>query len=455
MKSKIEFKQEVKELCDIAFSNALLKMKEGKFDNTDVKNWDGNDIKIFLERVYEGFKIAQNKIIEQMTFYQQKLNEANEGLKTSKKDRNKQSESNNKNLISKINSRLKILSYIMDGIAWQLFYRQKYITKRFFLDETSKSLINSNISHVKKVADKINEDPMKFALISDLTNFIQIGDLVIKSKDGTAISELKEGKVNDELIKIKEKVFKENSPNKEIENIVKSLDQKRLKQLKRMLKQDLRMFNIADVINNEEGIDHRTGKEIKIISTDSPTIHYYNVILEAIENLKEKNWSYQVEDLSIIHIGIYKPESFKLAKIAISSILNSQTKNYIITDFKQIINNTSEPIFAKPLSPDLINDLLFDNIKIIIGIDISMFSARFEEIFGIKTEFLSRKETMKLIEEDKENAKNIFMIENKAIKFINPKNGNYVILGGGIISKLLFDNVHPISIFEYINKTLE
>lgn len=57
---------------------------------------------------------------------------------------------------------------------------------------------------------------------------------------------------------------------------------------------------------------------------------------------------------------------------------------------------------------------------------------------------------MKLLEKNKE----FFRIDNRAIKFINPQNANYAILGGGIISKLLFDNYHPISIFEYINELL-
>lgn len=78
-------------------------------------------------------------------------------------------------------------------------------------------------------------------------------------------------------------------------------------------------------------------------------------------------------ELSIIHIGAYKPVSYYLANVAIRSILEGEKKKHIIADYKQIINATSEPIFAKPFHPNLINDLLFDDLRIIIGIDLTIF----------------------------------------------------------------------------------
>ncbi|WP_147293582.1 hypothetical protein [Chryseobacterium indoltheticum] len=454
MKSKSEFKEEYKEICDLAFSYAVSNMNENICEEPNIKNWTKENKTKFLSLVNEGFKKAQNEIIDQIIFYQEKLAIAKIELKTSRKNRDKNLEKEIKSNIDLILYRLKLLSYIMDGIAWQLFGGQTFITKRFYIGETPKTLTNSNILHVKNVADKINEDPLQFALISDLTNFVQIGDLVIKRKNGVGISELKEGKINEELIEIKNKIYQSDISNEIINNTIKELDKKKLEQLQRMLKQDARMQDAIDVVNNEEGNDHKTGKEIKIISNESPTHYYHNEILRTISGLSDKNWAYLVDDLSIIHIGAYKPDSYILSNIAIRAILDEQSKNYIIADYKQIINATSQPIFAKPLPPEIINEILFDDIRIIIGIDLTMFFERFEEIFGIKTEFLSRKETKKLLEENKENAKNFFAIDNRAIKFVNPKNGNYVILGGGIISKLLFDNYHPISIFEYINELL-
>jgi hypothetical protein len=90
------------------------------------------------------------------------------------------------------------LSNIADGIAIQMMSQQVHIARRLHIGEKSTKLFeNANIEHTIKEADKINEDPGNFAQISDLTSFVQIGDLLIAHKTpGLCISEIKEGKTN-------------------------------------------------------------------------------------------------------------------------------------------------------------------------------------------------------------------------------------------------------------------
>src|SRR5699024_8701379 len=99
-----------------------------------------------------------------------------------------------------IEQRLKTFSHIADGIAWQLIGGEIHIAKRFYLQEKGqKRLKESNIDHAIKVAKEINKDPNNFALISDITNFIQIGDLLVVSEGTIGIMELKQGKVNKQI----------------------------------------------------------------------------------------------------------------------------------------------------------------------------------------------------------------------------------------------------------------
>jgi uncharacterized metal-binding protein len=81
-----------------------------------------------------------------------------------------------------------------------------------------------------------------------------------------------------------------------------------------------------------------------------------------------------------------------------------------------------------------------------LGLDLEKFFHDFE-VLGVKTKVLSRKQTIKLKEIDKLNAKNIFEINNQAFELTDEETGNSIILGGGIISKLLYDNISPMTIY--------
>jgi hypothetical protein len=81
-----------------------------------------------------------------------------------------------------------------------------------------------------------------------------------------------------------------------------------------------------------------------------------------------------------------------------------------------------------------------------LGFDLEKFFHDFE-FFGVKTKVLSRKQTVKLKERDKLNAKNIFEINKQAFELTDEETGNSMILGGGIISKLIYDNISPLTIY--------
>lgn len=446
MISTEEFKIIVKEISDLAFSNATNKLSTELQNNLNPENWN-DDLKIkFKELVHEGFKSAQLKIVEQIIDYQKLLEQNKSDLKSSRQVKDKISENIFKIENKEINKRISILLHIGDGIAWQLFGAQVYIIRRFYINENTKTLEESNIAHSLKVAAVINENPDDFALITDITNFIQVSDLIVLQGDEIGILELKEGKVNDELIKLKDEIFNSAQNENKLKEIENNLEPKKLKQFIRMLKQNIRMMHTIEVLNTDEGQDIKSNNKIKILNSDHKTETYSTKISQTIDKLGDNNWSYDVDFGSIIHIGVYKPPLFTMAQTVIPAILKD-CKHKLIIDYSSILKNLSEPLFAKPLSKNDIQKILFDDIKIIIGLNLDKFFSDFEKYFDVTTKVLSRKETMKLKELDKENAKNIFELDHQAFQLTDLETGNSMILGGGIISKLLYDNISPLTIY--------
>lgn len=446
MHSKEHFKIIIKKISDLAFSNAIKNLTSEMKLNPNTREWN-NELKLKFKRlVHDGFKAAQLRIVEEISLYQKKLNEYKTEQKQARINRDNISVAKYKNLIEEVENRLKILSHIGDGIVWQLFGAQVYRIRRFYINESSKTLKESNIKHALEVASVINQNPDDFALITDITNFIQISDLIVLKDNQLSIAELKDGKVNDELIKLKAEYFASDNNEEKLKEIGTNLDSKKLKQFYRMLRQDMRMIQTIEVINEDKGTDINTGKNIKILTPKHKTETYSKKIYETIEKLKDSNWAYEVDFGGIIHIGIYKPASYDLSNIVIPALLN-ESKHKLIVNFSSILKNLSEPLFAKPFPPEIIHDLLFDDIRIILGFNLDKFFSDFEKFYDVKTKVLSRKETMKLKEMDKLNSRNIFEIDNQAFELTDIQSGNSMILGGGIISKLIYDNISPLTIY--------
>lgn len=446
MQSKDDFKITLKEISDLAFSNAVRNLKAEIQKNPDPRKWNHKLQLKFKHLVHDGFKGAQLRLVEEIAFYQKMLGEYKAKLKTARVERDKKTETEFKIQIAEIENRLKFLSHIGDGIVWQLFGAQVYKIRRFYINESAKTLEESNIEHALEVASIINQNPDDFALITDITNFIQISDLIVLKDNQLGILELKDGKVNDELMKLKTEYFASTDVEEKLKEIQTNLDPKKLKQFFRMLKQDIRMIQTIQILNEDEGTDVNSGKKMKILTPKHKTETYSRKIAETIDKLKDSNWAYDVDCGGIIHIGVYKPASYEMSNILIPSLL-SDSKHKLIVNYSSIIKNLSEPLFAKPFSPEIIHDLLFDDLRIILGFDLDLFFRDFEKFFGVKTKVLSRKETMKIKEVDKLNSRNIFEIDNQAFELTDIETGKSMILGGGIISKLIYDNISPLTIY--------
>lgn len=435
-----EHRTRLKEISDIAFTTGVRSLNEDQ-QKRFPKGLTKKEIESFIQKCHDGFKEAQKKLIEEIRYYQQLNREYKNQLKEARTLRDKESE---KDLMYKIEAtkfRLSTFSHIADAIAWQMIGGQIHVARRLHVkNEEPKQLDSSNIEHAIEVADEINKNPNDFALISDITGYIQLGDLLVKHKEIIGILELKEGKVNDQIAEFLQKLEKESKELNQDE-LSKHFDKKTAKQITRVHKQKQRAIQATEIINTDKGIDPSSGKPI-VLSTPKVHTENYHVELEKLHrDLSSKAWSYGVVD-SCVLIGMYRDEALPMGPFLIEQILKSQTEDFLVTDWHSIVDNVSEPIFLKPFSPDFIIDVLIGKIKVIVGLDMNELINQFNKR-GLPTKWLSRKEAGK-IKSENNNGSTIF-INNKCVSFTLPKQGE-IIMGGGIISKIIYDNIRPTNI---------
>lgn len=446
MKTIEEHRKKLREIADFAFAYGIDSLSEEQkktFPFRVTKEEKTN----FIQKCHEGFKYAQQLLIAEIVEYQDLLREKKIILKESRRQRNKKLENEISEEIEIIEQRLRTFSHVADGIAWQLIGGEIHIARRFFIGERDlKQLTASNLNSVIRVADEINQNPDDFALISDLTGFVQIGDLLIRHKTRFGIVELKEGRINEQISEFLKDLEKQNEQISD-EKLKEKFDEDTIKQVRRIQRQMERMAQAAGVLKNDKGINPGTGEKIKVYTPKIETERYYTELMNLHKDLETKTYGYTVVDDCLL-IGMYNEEAVKKGGFAlIEFILKEKATNYIVIDWLSITHNVSEPIFGKPLKPDFIIDILTGRVKVILGLDFDSLIHLFNQQ-GLNTRWLDEKESSKL-------GKNAAIINKRGIELTLP-NGEKNIMGGGIVSKILYDSIRPSNIaHQFLNLNTE
>lgn len=441
MKNREEHK---KVLTEIAYYVFTYGMKNSGIDFSEIKHSNEikkEDLNKFTQKAHEGFKIAQKLIIEEIIYYQSEWQIIKAKIKQFRRERNKKFEQEYSLTQKIIEQRIFTLSHIADSIAWQIIEEQLHVGRTLHIGERGiKSLENNNLQHAISAADKINEDPNAFALISDITSFVQIGDLLVRKGELVGVMELKEGKVNRQIEDFF-KELKENNQTIDDLDLEKQFDKKTAKQIERFHRQQVRMERAQEIIHTDQGTDPVSGEAIYIITPAIETDYYYDVLLNMQKSLNERNWEYELIE-GCLHIGMYKNEATIMAPFIIEKIVKNYTKNYHIIDWMSIVNNFSEPIFFKPFPLNLIFDILVGEVKVIMAIDFDALIELFN-VKGLDARWLSNKETSK----HKQNKirDGIIEVNGRGIMIKLNENINFT-LYTGTISKIYFDNIYPSSI---------
>lgn len=417
---------------------------EYAFKNLDLKrdnppsNWTKEEKNKITEYRHIGFKKAQELVLDELLNYEIQIEELNKTLKESRRNRNKIVEEDTQKSINTIKYKTSILRIFMDFIAWQFLGGQYYRVRRFYdmrkKDNSRPTLSKSNIESVKNAVEYYHAlSPLNFALISDLTSFIDIGDILLMDNYQLVPIEVKEGEKNKEIFDF---LFKE----KMLESL-ETIDENFLKQAKRILNQAERGHLLCNFLKNEKGIDPFTELKTEVNKEAFEIKTYIDEFEKLVANLDVKNYSYtRIED--IISIGIYQKEMIRMGDILIP-LLNRE-KEYPVFNYREKFQMPiSEPIFYYGLSKKTIFDILFGRINIVMSINLDKF-IELCNLQGLDAKYLSEEETMKRKTKGEISS---FEFEKQNIMIGDS------ILGGGLIARMLFDFVRPSSIIEYFKQS--
>lgn len=335
---------------------------------------------------------------------------------------------------------------IADSIAWQFIENQICYARRLYLGQNPPNLKYSNFQSVVSAANNIiNEYPESVALISDLTTFVQIGDIyALIPGQGRIIYEVKEGDENKRLADFMHSFFL-NPREKDMFKFLENNSEKSIKQFERMMRQASRMSHVSAVMADGSNTDPDTGKLVVI--PDQPLIidSWEEELCNLMDSPQGKGWGIHVVD-ECLFIGCYFDNGLNGGHILFNNWFDSSgaTKNSPrSTLFDSMHLPLALPLFNKPISEEKIFDLLFGRLHVCMGICVERLVIQCEKE-GLKVRAGSNRETSQLEQQGnmpyKHNGKALFIGNGEKEFPISP----------GIFTRILFHGQKPISLIKAI-----
>lgn len=412
--------------------------------NIHPSKWSKSQQNLFTQYVHLGFRKAQDLILSEMLIIEKNIKSLKQELKTSRKNRDKDRIKTIENKIKIFNHKELILRHFADFIAWAFLSKQYYKVRRFhnMKDKynTRPTLSESNLDSIINAVNYYHKlNPSNFALMSDLTSFINIGDILLIENYKLKPIEVKEGKKNEEIFDF---LF-----NKDVKISPDKIDDKFLKQAKRVLNQIKQGNKLINFFKNDSGTDIFTDYNVQVNEKEYIMESYSSTVNKLLLDLNHKDWAYSIVE-NIITIGIYQKQNIRIGDVLIQELNKiNYGKEFPVTNYLQTLQiPISEPIVYSDFPKDKIFDILFGRIKIILSINLDNFIQLCNDN-NLNTRYLSKKETM-----NRKKKGDLSMYEfNKQNIIINDN----LILGDGMIVRMLFDFVKPSSIIQSLKQQIK
>jgi hypothetical protein len=334
---------------------------------------------------------------------------------------------------------------IADSIAWQFLGNQLCHARRLFKEQVPPNLKHSNFESVVTAAANIVEThPDSMPLISDLTSFVQVGD-IITSIPGQAmvISEVKEGKENQRITDFMS-FYLESTCDRALQIFCEQSGPKSVKQLERMVRQVGRMAHFTDVVSKGVSKDPDTGQFIQIPEQEVHIDTWDEELNDLLANPEGKGWGIHVID-DCLFLGCYFDKPMSAGG---HIIFNGWFDSCGGTEhcprarlFDSMKVPLALPVFNRQIPHEKMFDLLFGRLQVCMGVNVESLLGQCQKE-GLQVRFGTNREASKL----EQLGGKLYRYKGNAIFIGNGK----VEMGvaDGIFVRMLFHGQKPISLIK-------
>lgn len=335
---------------------------------------------------------------------------------------------------------------VADTIAWGMLGGQLCYARRIYKFQRQPDLSQSNFESVLRVARDLREqDPGCMPLITDLTSFVQVGDILsVSANRKTSYIEVKEGEHNKHVLDLA--MFYEASGCETFREIVeKTESRKTVKQMERVLRQKARMTYLRDILATGTAKDPDTGETVRIPEPFFKIETWEEALAKLTEEAKEKqSWAYNVT--GPIFMGAYAGDVAQRGHVVFLMALSMQgdvEQDFHIIRFADCLHAPlAKPVFSRCLTNEVMMDLIFGRMNVCIAVSIPKLIEDCE-MAGMDVRYATRKE----LGQAKINGANPVIHRGKGLFFSLA--GQEMMLLEGVVFRALFHNQQPESVLRH------
>lgn len=335
---------------------------------------------------------------------------------------------------------------IADSIAWQFLDHQLCHARRMFKEQSPPNLKHSNFESVVHAVNHIEaKHPDSMPLISDLTSFVQVGDILASIPgQGMVTIEVKEGKENKRIADFL-KFYSETHCDRAFELFVSQSGPKSVKQLERMLRQADRMSHFQEVVSTGLSRDPDTGHTVRIPNEKIFIDTWDEELRTILENDAGKGWLIDVVDDSLFVGAYFDPKMIAAGHVAFNSWFDqsggtARCPRARLVDAMRM--PLALPIFSRQIPEERMFDLLFGRIHVCMGVNVEALLTKCKKA-GLQVESLSRRKTSQL----QQKGLHPYLHNDQAVTIGNGS-GNDMVIYDGIFMRMLFHGQRPVSLIQ-------
>ena len=341
-----------------------------------------------------------------------------------------------------------LLRKFADTIAWQILDRQLYLARQLYRGQTPVSLVAGNAPSLLEAARSISAEPHdSFALIADLTSFVQVGDLLAMqpSQGGLTLAEVKEGEVNTRLLDLLEDGTSGYTA-AALTEIKQKYGHKGIEQAERILRQKARMKGVADAVNTGLGVEPASSLPLVVGEIKDPPLTWDHTLDRLIKDSEGPGWAIDVVD-DVLFVGAYRGQMRLAATRIFRGWLDGvgiHPETPIIPLSLSLIHPLALPPFARSIDFDSAMAIAFGQCHVLMAVSIDNLISMANN-HGLALRWSTRKEKGRF------NIKGVHPVTRGRHILLADHKGALIAIQDGLLMRMEFHGLSPLGALPFLS----
>ena len=413
----------------------------------------------FMTQVHKGFYFAQDRVIDLLRKVINEQKAAKRDIAEARRNRNKPVEQALQTKFDTAHYQECVLRRVIDSIVWTLCGFELSTIRRLYMEQEPIDITDSNLNSELSFLESYKQShPAGFVLISDLSMIVQVGDVITKDmSERTGIIELKEGRVNERIFEIIHE-YGENHCDHYLASVLSKEGKKVSEQFFRSVKQLRKDMLAVNIINEGQGKDPQSGKEVAVVESTLELATFNPVFLDVIKRASIKGRASQtiqgcltIAVYDVTHPMVFsgQPSETPLERPPKNNQKDEEDTTIRTMDLRQTLTDpTTRPLFLCPLPESSIADIAMERKIVKFYLNVPLWLQMFEDQ-GFTIRMLGKKETSRM-KQQADHGTQILDVNGQAVEI--QKGAYKSLLGAGVLARMFTCLNTPLSMVDYFSE---